>query len=230
MRLAKIQLARSIWLFDTGEMNPQGVAVFPLLVLKIAERYHFRQFPKPESISLGSSVRFDHGQFVDDGQVYEIGLEIFGDGITADSRHSTGISDLFILDLLKWACLEFGLSYNPSMGKKRVYRSEIVMYADRSLAGLCEKLDRMSAAVNEITGTSTELTAVHFGKDEKLLSLLSFERKINEPMEDLKFYSAAILETHTHIKLLDLLGSIFFDQPSSIEAPSVPISPSEIVG
>jgi hypothetical protein len=230
MRLAKIQLARSIWLFDTGEMNPQGVSLFPALVSKIAERYHFRQFPKSEAIPIGSSTRFEYGEFVNDGQTYEVALEIFADGITADSRHSTGVSDLFILDLLKWACQEFGLSYSPGMGKKRVYRSEIVVYADQGLVGLCEKFDRMSAAVNEITGNPAELTAVHFGRDEKLLSVLSFERKANEPLEDLKFYSAAIMETPTHIKLLDLLGSILFGGPSSIDAPNAPPPPSEIAG
>jgi hypothetical protein len=77
--------------------------------------------------------------------------------------------------------------------------------------------------VSEVFGNPTEVTAINFGGEGKL-SLLSFERKLNEPLEDLKFYSAALMETSTHIKLLDLLGSIVLDEEMRPNTEAPPVS------
>jgi hypothetical protein len=114
MHLVKTQLSRSIWLFDTAELNPQGITVFPHLLTKIVERYRFRKYPALDSVPGGDSVRFELGQFSDIGQTFEVALEIYADGISADSRHSTDVSDLFILDVIKWICGEVGSTPNSS--------------------------------------------------------------------------------------------------------------------
>jgi hypothetical protein len=216
MEIAKIQLARSIWLFDTAELNPHGSNVYPDLYLKIAEHYRFRTYPNITSTApISTSVRLENGQFLTDaGRSFEVSLEIFPDGITADCRHSTVISDLFIADVIKWACHEFGLTLNNRIGKKRAYRSEIIIYAPKSLEGLCEILDNVAKLVSEVTGNPAELSAISFGDTSKVQAF-SFERKANEPFDELKFYSAALMETENHFKILQALEQVLHPPKSA---------------
>jgi hypothetical protein len=211
MHLVKIQLARSIWLFDTAEMNPQGVVVFPALLAGLVERYAFRKHPSLDSTTVGDSIRFEFGQFSQDNKAYEVSLEIYADGIAADSRHSTDVSDLFILDVIKWICNEVGSVPNSSFTKNRVYRSEIVVAAQKGLLGLCERVDKISALISGLFGGDIEPTGLHFGKSDKL-AMFTFERRLNEPFSTPRFFSAALTETGTHIKILDSIGKILLEE------------------
>ncbi len=209
MQLAKVQLARAIWLFDTGELNPYGTSIFPALIYRAVDRYGFRKYPDPKQFTVSNSLRLEFGQFVENGSAYEASIEIFNDGITADTRHSTSISELFLWDVVKWACGEFGFTFTRQMAKKHRFRSELILYGDRGLAALCETLDKMSDIVSKVTGESTELTALTFGTDGKgKASIFSFERKLDEPFGNLKYYSAAQMQTMDHIKVLNEFGQI----------------------
>jgi hypothetical protein len=206
MQLAKIQLARSIWLFDTAELNPYGINLFNLIE-KITDRYSFRQAPKVDALPLAAnSLRFDNGIFFYEGSVYEVGLEIFADGVTGDSRSSTIICDAFLAECIAWIASQLSVTLSPTIGKKRAYRSEIVFYADGGLAGISPLLDGISATLGSEIGLNTELTAVSFGTEGRH-ALFSIERIANAPFEDLKFYSWAILQSAAHIRLINMFGS-----------------------
>ena len=208
MPLAKVQLARSIWLFDVSELNPFGANFEPLYNV-IIQRYGFTGLPKPEDAVTGSS-KYGSGKFLFGEQIIDVSLEIHSDGLIADTRHSTDASDIFLQDLLTLTGDHFHVKYPPRMAKKRAYRSELIVYADRGMEGLCEKLDRFAKILSSLTSSKQELNAVVFGSESKN-SAFTFERKINAPFEENRFYSAALMPSGDHLALLykfeDLLKS-----------------------
>jgi hypothetical protein len=211
MRLAKVQLARAIWLFDTAEMNPHGSSIAEPLFTGLKRRYGFRKYPSVADIG-GNSIRFEEGSFVLDEKSYDVSLQIYSDGISADTRHSTYTSDQFLLDVAKWAVNDIGLSFTPDFAKKRAYRSELVIYAPRGLCGLSEKLDHLSSQFPFITsGNTPEVTGFSIGM-KGASPLFTFERKYGDPLEDLRFTSYAQMETDAHLAVLELMSTILFGE------------------
>ena len=172
MQLSKIQLARSIWFFDTAELNPFGVNILPLMT-RLAERYSFPNPPNVQQLPAGSnSIRFDNGSFYYDygsgqgnGRDYYIGVEIYVDGISADTRADTQVSDAFLADLVSWIAKEMGAQLPPTVGKKRVYRSEIIFYADGPLSGISPLFDGVAETLGKDLGLAAEMTAISFGSE-----------------------------------------------------------------
>lgn len=211
MQLSKIQLARSIWFFDTAELNPFGASIYPLFA-KIAARYSFAHTPSAQQLPAGSnSIRFDNGSFYFDAadgsqNSYYVGLEIYVDGISADTRADTLVSDAFLTDLVSWVAKEMGIQVSPTIGKKRMYRSEIIFYADGPLAGVSPLLDGVAEKLGSELGLTTEMTSVSFGSEGRH-TLFSLERMAEAPFEDLKFYSWAMLQTSAHFQLINMFGT-----------------------
>jgi hypothetical protein len=205
MRLAKIQLARSIWLFDTAELNPFGISLFESgVVSNLVQKYRFKQHPNLTDQPLqAKSWRFDTGSFLhEDGKYYDVGLEVFADGITGDCRFSTVICDAFLREVINGIAAELEVTVAPSIGKKRAYKSELIIYADENLSGISPMLDIISDSLGELLGVPTEPTAFSFGSDGRH-SLFSIERAVNEPFENLKYFSSAMMQTSDHVTLLN---------------------------
>jgi hypothetical protein len=59
-----------------------------------------------------------------------------------------------------------------------------------------------------------EPTAIYFGRPDKL-AMFSFERKLNEATENLRFVSAALASTQDHIKMLQAFGEIVLEDKQS---------------
>jgi hypothetical protein len=211
MQLSKIQLARSIWLFDTAELNPFGMNI-DMLMAKARERYSFPGALNAQQLPVGSaSIRLDNGTFYfDDGDgsilAYSVGLEIYADGISADTRSDTQVSDAFLAEFVAWVAKEMGIRTSPTVGKKRMYRSEIIFYADGPLSGISPLLDGMAESLGNELGLATEMTAVSFGSEGRH-TMFSLERMPSAPFEDLKFYSWAMLQTQAHIRLINMFSS-----------------------
>jgi len=210
MRLAKIQLARAIWLFDPQEINPRGFSA-SLLDDKLANRYGFKR-------DSASRHKFLDGTFVFDGSNFDIGLEVHNDGMVADSRHSTSISDLFIMDVLTWLSQE--LKGQIPRIRKRIYKSEAILYASRGLSGVSPALDRLAALVASVAGEPQELSAVVFGSSNSAVTF-TFERKVNEPLEDNVFYSSASVPTEQHFQLLDAIEKMIEPELRNSDASTI---------
>ena len=218
MQLAKIQLARSIWLFDVQELNPTGLSVASGFDNKFAERYNFKRLPKPEELSTGSASWGD-GRFSFKDEHFDLAVQIHPDGVVADTRYNTDMSDLFIFDFIEWAATELQSPRRPRI-RKRSYRSEIVLYANRGLAGLCDKLDSISNAVGGMLQAPQEVSAIMFGSSTNIANF-TFERRLNTPFEDNAFFSAALLTTSGHMELLSQIENML--EPELIEqAPEQP--------
>jgi hypothetical protein len=102
MELVKVQLGRAIWLFDTQELNPRGVALFPDIYAAFSKRYQFATIPRAEEIHSGGSLYFKQGKFVYEMTSVDVDFELHSDGLVANSRHSTEASNAFLKDLLDW--------------------------------------------------------------------------------------------------------------------------------
>ena len=103
------------------------------------------------------------------------------------------------------------------MAKRRAYRSELIVYADRTLAGVCNKFDRFGSNLSEALQSPQELSAIYFGSSSKTAAF-TFERRVNEPFEDNKFFSSATTKTDTHLTLLKQLADTISDTPEAKES------------
>ncbi|MFN3326497.1 MAG: hypothetical protein ACK5AZ_23620 [Bryobacteraceae bacterium] len=102
MEIASVNLARSIWLFDTSELNPRGINLYPQVFGKVIERYKFQTFPKWDEVVNSKDRRFARGQFVLDEVGIEVALEIWKDGLVGETQHSTAATDAFLDDFVQW--------------------------------------------------------------------------------------------------------------------------------
>lgn len=201
MEVIKVQLARAIWLFDTQELNPRGLSLYPDTYLALNERYRFIVLPKSEEIQKGESQYFKHGKFLHDGVQVEVDFDLHGDGLVATTRHSTEASTAFLQDCLGWLEIELGTDYPRTLTKKRNYRSELVVKMHAEFGSLCDKTQPFADVLSEITGSQVRVSGLTFGA-EKLNSVLSVERRFNTPFEDDRYVSTATLTTSQHVAAL----------------------------
>lgn len=224
MQIAKVQLARSIWLFDVQELNPLGINTVELLA-KTNECYGFRNVTTPDDVA-NKKTRLTDGRFfwMDGATIVDVALEIYNDGLVADTRSSTDASNAFLKHFIDWLALEVGVIYSPQMTRRRSFRSEIVFFAEHGLAGLCTSLSEFAGLVAERMRGPSEFTGVVFGSESRQQEFV-IERKVGEPFESNKFYSSAQMTTTDHIQLLSdferlLLQSRGLTNPEQTSLPS----------
>ena len=223
MEIAKVQLARAIWLFDTGDLNPHGAQIFPDLVLKIIERYGFRKYPKAEDFfEPGKSRKFEEGSFQYDGRKFAVSCELWGDGLIADTQYTTDASDAFLVDLVEWLGQQLGVKYPASMTRKRVHRSELVVYSSEALSGICKCLDTLATLISGVTNESVEPAGLTYSSEQKR-GFFTFERRMGEPFENNKFFTVAMAQTAVHIQILDSLERALEDARTKLVPSSATI-------
>ena len=211
MHLVKVNLARSIWLFDTGELNPRGATIGPLFN-ELIRRYHFTGYPKVEDFRHRKDLLFSDGTYITDSKQVRVELEILADGLIANTTHSTEASDEFLTDFIGWATSKLESSDPVIPTGKKLCRSELVIQANHGLIGVCGKLDEFAKALRDETDGDQEPSAIIFGS-EKQTSSFTFERRINEPFTSNRFFSAAMIQTKTHLSLLERLEKVFTEEP-----------------
>lgn len=201
MKVIRTNLARSIWWLDTAELNPNGASI-DHLIPGLAEEYGFHDFPEPGGwYRKEGGLKFLGGSFNVDGVEVEIALEIFRDGIMAECRRSTSACDEFLSDLFEWLASQLNVTYPSDLVRTKSYRSEVILSASHGLAGLCAKLDEFAGTASKELGQDRELTAITFGSGSNV-SEFTFERRVNEPFELNRFFSAATLQTESHLAVL----------------------------
>ena len=215
MELAKVALARSTWLFDTGEWNPKGKRLIPVVTEAIKSRYRFLQYPtRVEDLDLTRGIKFRQGGFTSGDSEFSVDLEVFNDGVVASSQASTDTSDAFLEDLLAWLREQFSLgNENYILKTKRTYRSELVVFSPKlALYEASEKFIHVSGILSEAFGNSEdekfEAEAIAFGSDPNHRNAFTLERRIQSPFSDHKYYSSAYLPTDKHLVTLEKIEEI----------------------
>lgn len=214
MEILNVRTARSVWLFDVRDLNPRGVNPMPFFSA-IKDRYHFLVWPKtPEELSWITAspkgIKFTDGAFSIDNQMRSVSVTFYNDGIIADTRSSTIHSDAFLEDVLSFAAQHFGVEYHPEIVYRKQYLSELILRAEHDLASACDRIAKLASRLNAIVGPQ-EQPFKWFGfelrKDPSIQSgpvvpLFKFEREVQRPLSDNRYYSSAPLKTEAHEQLL----------------------------
>lgn len=217
MELKSVLLARSIWLFDSDEINPYGKNIKHVLHA-VGERYNFTRYPREDKdfIEISKNPRdgaeFLGGSFRD----LIVGLTVYDDGLVAETRASTNDTDAFLEDLLQWLVIEFGFVYKPEMLRGKRYVSQLLVTTDYSIAALNPQLVGFAAKLTSLTSTDSnpvvyEPGGISFHSDpgNKIApSAFVFERRAATPFRENKYFSQAPLQTQVHLDMLSELEKI----------------------
>jgi hypothetical protein len=200
-----------------ASLNPHGLDLLPVAVA-INDRYKFQKYPKPEDLRLVSnpnSLQFSGGTFrTDPGEWIIIRLEIYNDGIVAETRSNTKYTDAFLNDLMVFLTKSFRLRFEGSMVRESNYLSQVVVSSADFVKLADPKMDSYAKYLTSkfrYSGTST-VTGMHFGPDPATTGGKSYglrlERKAATPFSENAYFSEAPLTTDTHIEALEKLEEI----------------------
>lgn len=211
MEILAVRLARLIVYFPTDELNPGGLRLLDKFLPAFIERYDFRKYPeKPGEFDEQKGITFELGRW-DDKVINQ--LVLYSNGILIDTMSSTSDALAMIKDALVWAAKGFGLRYRPDMLNRKAYLSEVLFRSDVTLAALNPVLQQLSERLtNRITQQegyplSFEPFSLSFGLDtlrsKAPIPPLRIERLADVPFSEMKYYSAAPLQTEEHINFLE---------------------------
>jgi hypothetical protein len=212
MELLSVIRARAIWLIYIRELNPRGKNINVNLVEWLKNKYFFLKYPSSvyERSETGSLI-FTDGTFRShDGSYISVDLNVYNDGFVVDTRSSTRDSDLFIEDAIYSLVNDFGLVYKPEMVRKRLYVSELHVRSERSLNSINPRMQAFIHKIQSMMDTQEsgvlELATLGFLWDFALpngQSNFQFERVVDIPFSERRYFSRAPLHTEDHLSLLN---------------------------
>lgn len=216
MKLLSVNLARSIWLGPISDFNPRGASLDGILFPFLVNTYKFRKFPPLTEISdLSKGAKFENGEFNIGGDCpIIVNLTFYNDGVIADTGSSTIHSDAFLEDMYNRFSELFKIPPYQSIIRKVVYVSQLFVSTDKSLEVINPKLKLISEYLSDTVeqgGRVFQLGGISFWPDQvdKVNPVsFSFERTLNVPFSENRYYSTAPLPTDKHLELLDKLESI----------------------
>jgi hypothetical protein len=209
MELLSVISARSIWLGNLLDLNPRGKSLFSVLPM-LHESYKFRKLPSVEEmIDSLKGVKFIDGDFqTKNGELIEVSLTVYNDGLMAETRSSTRDTDDFLDELLKNICGIFNLPDHNQAIKERLYLSQLFVTTNKSLELINPKLKNISKHLSDVYSYPYELGGISFWSDQtskKPNPQFTFERAVNVPFSQKRYFTSAGLHTDEHLDLLDKL-------------------------
>ncbi|MGH9327692.1 MAG: hypothetical protein ACRD2B_13565 [Terriglobia bacterium] len=212
MELLNVLNARAAWLFDVNELNPHGKSIFPEIFEWLEDEYHFVKAPKSiTDVDETKGYSFTQGTFQAKEEIFvTVELNIYTDGLVANSWSSTRNTEAFLENVLKSAADEFSLTFRPDIVTRKIYTSELNVKSDRQLAGINPALAQLAERLTELLPGNLkpafEVGGVTISPVQamapQMLSPFRIERKLNTSPEEQKYYSKAPLHTDSHLELL----------------------------
>ena len=208
MELLSVQRARSIWLFDSDDLNPRGKDIGANLINWLRDTYQFTKVPtNVNDLDETKALYYAGGQFKIGRETISVELRIYSDGIVGDTRSSTEDTDAFLSDVLISAAREFGLPYKPEIVRRKLYVSEMTVSSAQGLTTANPKLAAFARKLALATGakSSIELAIIGFWEDglpNPSASVFRFERKWGAEFSDNRYYTRAPLQTVKHLEIL----------------------------
>ena len=209
--------AKATWLFDLHLLNPFGLKVSSLMA-GVAERYKFARVPATPLDVKEGGLQFVEGVFCNSkGIEVGVSLNVYGDGVVADTFSDTDNSTEFLRDLSQYATsLGFGFPDESEIGKG--FSSALTVSVEKSLKRSFPSLDPIAQAIEQSIVTmdgkprSFELTGISMysediGQNKSPLAF-KFERKWLHPFDTNRYYCQAPLETHKHIAIMQELEKL----------------------
>jgi len=218
MDLLSINLARSIRLFPTIDLNPGGKAIDRDAIKGVSQRYAFAKVPEPKDVvearQKNQGIVFSNGLFkTTAGKTAMITLTTYADGLVVDTRSSTSDADEFLDDLFRWLHTELELPDPKTIRMKCLYYSDLFISMSRSLNIINPKFAAFSQMLTSMTKSpqaplNFEVGALGFWIDpahKAQQTNFRLERAQGVPFSENRYYSAAPLETEDHLKALSEL-------------------------
>ena len=212
MRILKVIIARSIWLFPVAYMNPRGKGVDMDIIEWLKHTYHFQKYPS-SAFDLDSetkSLAFSGGKFKseEDGKVqyFSFGLSAYSDGLVVNTESSTAVGDKILDELLNSVVKEFDLVLPNQIGK--LYYSELDVQLNQPISLLNPKLEQLGSRISELRKeqrVAFKFCGVTFLPEPsaQAISGVLIERKVNSDWEENIYYAKAPLQTDAHVKLIE---------------------------
>lgn len=217
MKLRSVNLARSLWFCHIREFNPKGLNLYPIIIPLLVKSYGFKKFPSEiNDLDETKGILFEGGEFLNsEGDPIIINLAIYTDGLVADTLSSTKDSDAFLEEILTRLHEEFDLPHYEKIIGRNAYISQLFVSTEKSLELINPKLKEIASYLsNYTTGFKAphyEIAGIHIWPDQtEILKPVSFvfERMLNIPFSEKKYYSVAPLATDKHLKLLEMIEDI----------------------
>jgi len=212
MIILNIHLARSIWLFPINDLNPEGKSLYPVIPL-LVDLYKFKDYPKEETIpDYTKGIKFMDGQFKNEaGHVTGINFEVYSDGVVAETRSSTKDSEAFLIEVSRRLSSDFGLPPYEKFAGRRNYISQIYFTTEKSLETINPKLKEILQYLTDTFSESFRVGALAFWPDQKLTRKpppFLFERVIDVPFSEKRYFSSCGLQTDEHMALIEKIEDI----------------------
>jgi hypothetical protein len=210
--------ARTLWFVDLHELNPRGRSLYPEVVEALEAKYEFQKVPTSASdVTKEGGLELGVGSFeARPGEYVDVTLTVYNDGLTADTRSSTKDSDAFLEQVLDFVRKgNFGLVYDPSMIHRKAYLSEIIVHTEKTLYSINPKMTQFEKRLNELSNRTLpafRLSGITFRSDQTAhtsASPFQFERRVNVPFSENRYYSAAPFTTEDHMTLLQEFEELF---------------------
>ncbi|SRR5712692_2527004 len=218
MELINVQLARSIWLFNIDELNPQGKNILADIVDWLKENYHFEKVPPSlDDLSANKGLALQDGEFQLREEIFiHVNLTLYLDGIIAETMSSTRNTDQFLEDALQLATKEFSLAYRPDLVRQKLYVSELNLRCDKQLDKLNSGLTQIASRITELLPGTKKVafrtSSIGFWVDPEASRLnippFQFERKSGTPFDENRYWSRSALHTDDHLALLNEFESL----------------------
>jgi hypothetical protein len=212
MNLSAINLARSIWLFPFIEFNPKGKSLYPFMP-EVIEKYKFKKFPsRTEAPDLTKGIIFEEGEFINKiGNIVVLNFTIHNDGLVVDTRSSTDDSDDFLSEILTKISTDYDLPHYEQIIRNKKYVSQLYVTTNKSLELINPKFKKISKYLTGFSSQHFEMGGLSFWSEqaEKTPSHpFTFERVVNVPFVENRYFSAAGLTTNKHLELLEMLEDV----------------------
>ena len=209
MELMSVALARVIWAFDIRDLNPRGINLRHALLPALRDRYQFTTYPSDDELNKfdPEGIKFAYGVFKSkQGEPLAVALLLFPNGIVGETLVDTEESERFLEDVTKWFASDFGLSFREDFIHPKAYVSQVYVRSEARLEmlnpGLRAFQDKLSSCVSipyETAGINLSTGAEMATKPGNFY----FERALNTPFSQNRYWSQAPTSTKTHLELLD---------------------------
>ncbi len=218
MKVLSIHNARSIWLFPTRFLNPNGSFTTPAIE-RIIDRYSFTEYTPLNEVHKffeQKSLELKFGRYVtQDEKSVEVSLFVHSDGLVAETQSSTKISDAFLEDALTFLNEQHDMALYRELPIKKKYVSEIYFTLTETPEFFSQLtndfVEKSSSYINSDKVGKFQFMGIHFTTDPDLSSnppFIRVEREVGVPFGENRFFSTGSVKTCEHIKLLNGLEPV----------------------
>ena len=214
MKLLSVNLAKSLWVGRTQDLNPRGINLYPIITPLLIDSYKFVKIPSAiEALDDSKGITYGGGEFINkEGIPIFVTLTIFSGMLVADTRSSTKDSDDFLDDLLTTFSEKFNLPHYKDILTRKNYVSQLHVKTEKSLQSinpaLKEIADYLTENVSDLGTVHFEVGGIHFWPEQNILmkpGVFIFERMLNVPFEEKTYYSRCLSVCNGAPELLDKL-------------------------